>query len=204
MAMGKVMPSYGLTRQAEKATQPQAIEAPASVAVTPTLGGFAFPEMAMGKVIIRREAAAPEIVETKAEAPVKVVEAVETAPMFEESPIVVEPIVSESVVADNNEKAVVADEKPVVAEVVTTADTVAEPVAPVVVKTPKSTRVGTVAFNHKNHAASAMTKAPGSNDIKAIDIIAAPFKTDRYVPKGAGSQVARSQASAEMTKPQGY
>ena len=199
MAMGKVMPSYGLTRQAEKPTQPQATEAQATVTVTPTLGGFAFPEMAMGKVIIRREVAAPEVAEAKAETPVDVVEAVETAPMFEESPIVVEPVATETVVADN----VVAEEtKPAEAEALT--ESVEEPVAPAVVKAPTAMRVGKVAFNHKNHAASVMTKAPGSNDIKAIDIIAAPFKTERYVPKGAGSQVARSHASAEMTKPQGY
>jgi ribonuclease E len=49
-----------------------------------------------------------------------------------------------------------------------------------------------------------MTKAPGPQEIKEIEIVAMPLKSERYQPKGAGSQVARSQAGAAMTKPQGY
>ena len=204
MAMGKVMPSYGLARSMEKAAQVQTVAAETVVTpvveAKPTLGGYAFPEMAMGKVIVRRDVAAAQVVEqVKAEEPVQVAEAVETAPMFEESPIVVEPVAQ--VQLEEAQPQVAAPvEEPVVEEAVK----VVAPAAPVVVKTPKAERSGTVAFNHKNHASSAMAKAPGTNDIKEIDIIAAPFKADRYVSKGAGSQVARSQASAGMTKPQGF
>ena len=47
-----------------------------------------------------------------------------------------------------------------------------------------------------------MAKAPGSTEMKEITVIAAPFKAQRYESRGAGSQVARNQAGAAMTKPQ--
>jgi ribonuclease E len=46
-----------------------------------------------------------------------------------------------------------------------------------------------------------MTKAPGPQELREITVSAAPFKADRYAPKGAGSQVATNRASAQMTKP---
>jgi ribonuclease E len=52
----------------------------------------------------------------------------------------------------------------------------------------------------KAHASSVMTKAPGPQEIKEIEVKAAPLKEERYQPKGAGSQAARSQSSASMSK----
>ncbi len=46
-----------------------------------------------------------------------------------------------------------------------------------------------------------MAKAPGTQELKEIEINAAPMRAERYQPKGAGSQVARNQAGAGMTKP---
>jgi ribonuclease E len=46
-----------------------------------------------------------------------------------------------------------------------------------------------------------MTKAPGPQEIKEIQVVAAPFRTERFVSKGAGSQVASNKAGAGMTKP---
>lgn len=53
----------------------------------------------------------------------------------------------------------------------------------------------------KPRASAPMTKAPGPQELREITVSAAPFKADRYAPKGAGSQVATNRASAQMTKP---
>ena len=53
----------------------------------------------------------------------------------------------------------------------------------------------------KLNASAPMTKAPGPQELREITVAAAPFKTERYQAKGAGSQVAKNRASAEMTKP---
>ncbi|WP_373023489.1 hypothetical protein [Vibrio vulnificus] len=47
-----------------------------------------------------------------------------------------------------------------------------------------------------------MTKAPGPQELIEIQVVAAPFKAERYAQRGAGSQVATSHASAAMTKPE--
>ncbi|MDV7103962.1 ribonuclease E [Vibrio sp. TH_r3] len=52
----------------------------------------------------------------------------------------------------------------------------------------------------KGHATSAMTKAPGPQEIKEIEVKSAPLREQRYQPKGAGSQAATNQASAGMSK----
>lgn len=54
----------------------------------------------------------------------------------------------------------------------------------------------------KPHAFAPMTKAPGPQELSEITVVAAAFRSERYVQRGAGSQVATSQASAEMAKPQ--
>jgi ribonuclease E len=46
-----------------------------------------------------------------------------------------------------------------------------------------------------------MTKAPGPQEIKEIEVVAAPFRAERFVSKGAGSQAASNKAGAAMTKP---
>ncbi|GAM70639.1 hypothetical protein JCM19236_4331 [Vibrio sp. JCM 19236] len=52
----------------------------------------------------------------------------------------------------------------------------------------------------KGHAQSAMTKAPGPQTSREINIEAAPFTGPSYEPKGAGSQAATSQAGSAMSK----
>lgn len=47
-----------------------------------------------------------------------------------------------------------------------------------------------------------MAKAPGSNELKEIEVVSAPLRSERYEARGAGSQVARSQAGSAMSKPQ--
>ncbi|MFA0411932.1 hypothetical protein AB4505_27680, partial [Vibrio splendidus] len=71
--------------------------------------------------------------------------------------------------------------------------------APVVkAEAPQAVPKATVA---KKQAGSPMTKAPGPQEIKEIEVVAAPFRAERFVPKGAGSQAASNQAGAGMTKP---
>jgi ribonuclease E len=54
----------------------------------------------------------------------------------------------------------------------------------------------------KGHATAAMAKAPGSDELKEITVVAAPLRETRFQGKGAGSQVASNSAGAGMTKPQ--
>ena len=173
MAMGKVMPSYGLTKPAAK-PQPKADKAAEAEAVETkvSLGGFACPEMAMGKVIVRHEQP-----ETEAQ----------TVKAAEE---VVQPIV----------------ETPVeVAETVETAATAPVEQVQVEQPTPVEEKAPTIpAPSFKGHASASMAKAPGSTEMKEITVVAAPLRENRYQGKGAGSQVAKTQASAAMTKPQGF
>ena len=56
----------------------------------------------------------------------------------------------------------------------------------------------------KGHASAPMAKAPGTTEMKEITVIAAPFREERYLSKGAGSQVASNKASAAMAKPQSF
>ncbi|WP_162045993.1 ribonuclease E [Vibrio taketomensis] len=199
MAMGKVMPRYDLAKPAPRSqhVKEAVVEAPvvtseALVVETPVtaLGGFACPEMAMGKVIIRREPVVEQaVVEPTVEAPVAEV----VAPVVEET-VVTETAVATPAVEDTAivEAAVDATaQEPVVQE------TVAEPIvesAPVVTEAQIEKAV-------KAHASSPMAKAPGTQELKEIEINAAPMRAERYQPKGAGSQVARNQAGAGMTKP---
>ncbi|WP_260259367.1 ribonuclease E [Vibrio intestinalis] len=192
MAMGKVMPRYDLPKPVQKPKRND--NKAAEVATVATLGGFACPEMAMGKVIIRREepvVSQPQVAPV-VEAEVKVVEpVVETpvvdAPMVEtvaaEAPVVETPVAPavETPVAEQPaaEVETAVEEKPVVAK--------AKPAATI-----------------KSQASAPMAKAPGPQELKEITVNAAPIRSERYVGKGAGSQVATSQAGSGMTKPQGY
>ncbi|ROR26116.1 RNAse E [Vibrio crassostreae] len=211
MAMGKVMPRF-IPKPHHKQAKPEVTEvqvaaeaqtsvqdqnvaletAPQSTVVM--AGGFACPELAMGKVIIRREDAAVEaqVTETPAvvaEAPVveaqKVEAPVETVKAEE---VVVEAPVVETAVAEAT-KAVEAPK----------AESVKVEEAPVV-EAPASEAAPKAAVA-KKQAGSPMTKAPGPQEIKEIEVVAAPFRTERFVPKGAGSQAASNKAGAGMTKP---
>ena len=210
--MGKVMPRF-VPKPHHKQAKPEAAKAEAQVQQSTELeavqnnvviaGGFACPEMAMGKVIIRREepvveAKAEEVVAQPAvEAPVvetPVAEAPVAAPVVEEAPVVDAPVVEESVKAEETVEAK-AEETVAEAPVVEVPITEAKPVkaAPVTEEKPS--------VEAKKQASSPMTKAPGPQEIKEIEIVAAPFRSERYVSKGAGSQVASNQAGSGMTKP---
>lgn len=173
MAMGKVMPRYDLAKAPTQAPrQEEKVEAPvvdvvttvAAESTTKVIGGFACPEMAMGKVIIR-SITEPKA-ETPAQAPVEVV--VETPQQVEVAEVAV-------------------------VEEVKTQEMVEKPATTANVSLPKSI---------KAHAFAPMAKAPGSNELKEIEVVSAPLRSDRYEARGAGSQVARSQASSAMSKPQ--
>ncbi|NOH32234.1 ribonuclease E [Vibrio chagasii] len=224
MAMGKVMPRF-IPKPHHKQAKPEVAEvavetqtvvntqeqnvaqetAPQSSVVM--AGGFACPELAMGKVIIRREETAVT------QAPVAEAKVTEAPAVVEEAPVVVEakveaPVV-ETPVVEAPVESVKAEEAVAEAPAVEAETAVVEPAkvveapkaeakvekAPVVkAETPKATVA-------KKQAGSPMTKAPGPQEIKEIEVVAAPFRTERFVPKGAGSQVASNKAGAGMTKP---
>ncbi|MEZ8800110.1 ribonuclease E [Vibrio splendidus] len=222
MAMGKVMPRFipkphhnqtkpevaemDVAVEAQVATETQvAAQAPeqntaqenAPQSNVVMAGGFACPELAMGKVIISREdAVVAEETRSEAqvtEAPVVVEEApvvVETEKV--EAPVIVEATKVEAVVAVEETTPVVEAEAP-------KAESAKVEEAPVVkAEAPQAAPKATVA---KKQAGSPMTKAPGPQEIKEIEVVAAPFRAERFVPKGAGSQAASNQAGAGMTKP---
>ncbi|MEZ8792475.1 ribonuclease E [Vibrio splendidus] len=222
MAMGKVMPRFipkphhnqtkpevaemDVAVEAQVATETQVAvqaqeqntaqeNAPQSNVVM--AGGFACPELAMGKVIISREDAVVAE-ETRSEAQVT-----EAPVVVEEAPVVVETEKAEAPViveATKVEAAVAVEETtPVVEAEAPKAESAKVEEAPVVkAEAPQAAPKATVA---KKQAGSPMTKAPGPQEIKEIEVVAAPFRTERFVPKGAGSQAASNQAGAGMTKP---
>ncbi|MEZ8038098.1 ribonuclease E [Vibrio sp. 1F263] len=208
MAMGKVMPRF-IPKPHHNQAKPEVAEVQVAVETqvavqeqnvaqetapqsnTAMAGGFACPELAMGKVIIRREEA-ETVVETQVtEAPAVVeTEKVET-PVIAETAKVESPVVAEAVQVEATQ--VVEAEAP-------KAESVKVEEAPVVkVEAPKAAPKAAVA---KKQAGSPMTKAPGPQEIKEIQVVAAPFRTERFVSKGAGSQAASNKAGAGMTKPQ--
>ncbi|WP_215404875.1 ribonuclease E [Vibrio gigantis] len=224
MAMGKVMPRF-IPKPHHKQAKPEVAEVQVAAEVqTPVqeqtvaletapqsnvamAGGFACPELAMGKVIIRREEAA--VTQTPVtEAPTVVEEAPVVAEAKVETPVVENAVVEAPVETVKAEEAVV--ETPAVeteVAVVEPENVVEAPKAEVKVEeapvvkaeAPKATPKAAVA---KKQAGSPMTKAPGPQEIKEIEVIAAPFRTERFVSKGAGSQAASNKAGAGMTKPQ--
>ncbi|MDW3124591.1 ribonuclease E, partial [Vibrio sp. 1974] len=214
MAMGKVMPRY-IPKPAPKKEERVQEEAVVAIAAVPAMqGGFACPEMAMGKVIIRREqpavAEAPvvepkvqETVEAKAESPIVEAVAPEKAEPVAVDQAPVEPIVevAEAPVAEATTETVVEEapvQEPVVAETLEEAATEVAVETPVAAPEMKAEVINVVA---KPRASAPMTKAPGPQELREIEVAAAPFKAERYQAKGAGSQVATNRASAAMTKP---
>ncbi|MGY0613853.1 ribonuclease E [Vibrio sp. FJH11] len=214
MAMGKVMPRY-IPKPAPKKEVP--VKEEAVVTAVPAIqGGFACPELAMGKVIIRREL--PVVEEAPAVEPKvqKVVETKVAAPVADKA--TAEPVVAEQAPAEPT-PTVAAEPAPVVetTEAVTETtpaqeqfvETVAEPVIEAVevaqvIEVPvevQKTQADVIKVVVKPRASAPMTKAPGPQELREIEVTAAPFKAERYQPKGAGSQVATNRASAAMTKP---
>ena len=211
MAMGKVMPRYDLAKKADKKPVQEVIE-------TPVIGGVACPEMAMGKVIIPSQAQKVETTPIQPEPSEHVVEQVVTAPAVNEDAHHAEPELQQSepaLLAGDKPapivQAVKADDvakvepKPVAVEEVMAEEVVAEkdaqdtavdaPQAPTTVSDAPKAKP---AF--KGHASAVMTKAPGSDELKEITVVAAEFRTERYQSRGAGSQFATNQASAGMSK----
>ncbi|MEG3696805.1 ribonuclease E, partial [Vibrio coralliirubri] len=218
MAMGKVMPRF-IPKPHHKQAKPEvaevqvAAEAQTSVqeqnAALETApqsnvamaGGFACPELAMGKVIIRREEAAVEAQVAETPAVVEAPAVVEEAPVVVETAKVEAPVIAEAtkVEAPVVAEAVQAEATPVVEAEAPKAESAKVEEAPVVkTEAPKAAPKAAVA---KKQAGSPMTKAPGPQEIKEIEVIAAPFRTERFVSKGAGSQAASNKAGAAMTKP---
>ncbi|MFI3273555.1 ribonuclease E [Vibrio sp.] len=217
MAMGKVMPRF-IPKPHHKQAKPEVAEVQVVVEAQVSVkeqeqnvaqetapqsnvamaGGFACPELAMGKVIIRREEAAVEA--QVAETPV----VVEEAPVVEAQEVAtpkakkVETVKAEEVVVEAPvvETAVVEPTKAVEAP---KAESVKVEEAPVVEA--QASEAAPKAAVAKKQAGSPMTKAPGPQEIKEIEVVAAPFRTERFVPKGAGSQAASNKAGAGMTKP---
>lgn len=185
MAMGKVMPSYGIIKPTPKQEKFEKVEVPvvetATVEATPTLGGFARPEMAMGKVIVRRE---EPVVEAAVE--------VENNEFVTQAPTVENNVVEVVETTENVEAAPI--------EVVIEQSEVTEPSTEQVIEVANSEILVPQGF--KGHASAPMAKAPGNTEMKEITVVAAPLKEDRYQSRGAGSQVATNQAGAVMTKPQ--
>ncbi|MHA2770713.1 ribonuclease E [Vibrio harveyi] len=214
MAMGKVMPRY-IPKPAPKKEERVKEEVVVTAAAVPAIqGGFACPEMAMGKVIIRREQPAvveapavetkvQESVEAKVEAPVVEAPVVEVAVAEQAEATVVEttqvePIVEAPVVEVTESAVETAPAQEPAVEVAEEAVTEVTAETPVETQEPKAEVIKVVA---KPRASAPMTKAPGPQELREITVTAAPFKAERYAPKGAGSQVATNRASAVMTKP---
>ncbi|WP_050921438.1 ribonuclease E [Vibrio harveyi] len=214
MAMGKVMPRY-IPKPAPKKEERVKEEVVVTAAAVPAIqGGFACPEMAMGKVIIRREQPAvveapavetkvQESVEAKVEAPVAEVPVVEDAVAEQAEATVVEttqvePIVEAPVVEVTESAVETAPAQEPAVEVAEEAVTEVTAETPVETQEPKAEVIKVAA---KPRASAPMTKAPGPQELREITVTAAPFKAERYAPKGAGSQVATNRASAVMTKP---
>ncbi|ELI0636109.1 ribonuclease E [Vibrio harveyi] len=213
MAMGKVMPRY-IPKPAPKKEERVKEEVVVTAAVPAIQGGFACPEMAMGKVIIRREQPAvveapavetkvQESVEAKVEAPVAEAPVVEVAVAEQAEATVVEttqvePIVEAPVVEVTESAVETAPAQEPAVEVAEEAVTEVTAETPVETQEPKAEVIKVAA---KPRASAPMTKAPGPQELREITVTAAPFKAERYAPKGAGSQVATNRASAVMTKP---
>ncbi len=196
MAMGKVMPKYDLAKPSRKErsrnrNKKQEVE-------VMTLGGFSCPEMAMGKVIILKAAEEQQpIIAPVVEVQKPVIQEVAVAAEVTETPVTVE------VTAEVEAPTVVA-ENTVTEDVVTESVVAEKPVTKQITKTSSVVEKVVVAQKPaklKAHASSAMAKAPGPQELKEIDVVAAPFRDEVFQAKGAGSQAARSKSSAGMTKP---
>ncbi|GAM61419.1 ribonuclease E [Vibrio ishigakensis] len=174
MAMGKVMPKYDLYKGRKRKPKAKA-----------TLGGYATPEMSMGKVIIlSKQTAAPAPVEApKAEAKLIIPAVVQSVAQYQAKPVIEAKQKPQAKKAPKK----AAPKKPAKVE----APKVEKPVEAPKAKAPVEV---------KGHAQSAMTKAPGPQTSREINIEAAPFTGPSYEPKGAGSQAATSQAGSAMSK----
>jgi len=194
MAMGKVMPSYGLKKPEHKVERDEKVPADANISVnsahtvnSPELvaTGVACPELAMGKIVLLSDN--PSVAEQdEVSTPQQTVEDIKT---FNETSVTlatesnVEPLDLPEVTEETESQQ--ASSQAVV--IPTTAVEESEIVLP---------------SNFKGYASAPTAKAPGNTDVREISVAVAPLKADRYQPRGAGSQVASNQAGAGMAKPQ--
>ncbi|AMG11772.1 ribonuclease E [Vibrio vulnificus] len=222
MAMGKVMPRY-IPKPVAKKEEMVKEEVVTAVAAVPAMqSGVACPEMAMGKVIIRRDITAAQTpTETKPKrsksrnnkpAKAAVVEVVTEEPVVENTAVApiqetdVQKIESQVESASQPVEQVSIETTEVVAEIVETNEVVAE-VKSATETVAKETEATVAVVESsikviKAQASAPMTKAPGPQELIEIQVVAAPFRAERYQQRGAGSQVATNQASAAMTKPE--
>lgn len=200
LAMGKVCPDYTRILEQKKAklqqekfvdneTQNAQDKAKQLTLAKANVGGVAFPEMAMGKVLLPYIAA--PIVKAV------VVEAVVTETVITETPVIETPTINEAPAKVEmpvvEQKVEVKVEEEVITPAVIAVEETPTPVVNVVATKPQ----------YKGQASSGMTKASGPTEIKEITVTAATFRTERFQPKQAGSQTATSQASAAMAKTAG-
>ncbi|GLT17973.1 ribonuclease E [Vibrio zhanjiangensis] len=180
MAMGKVMPSYGIIKPQPKSVEVESVENATQTVPLAQIGGVVCPEMAMGKVIVQRHCSANEQVKEQSTASMENADHLQALPPSDnidtsiEHPIdgaEIEPVKTQEVKPTSDDK--------IHSEIIL----------------PKA---------FKGHASAPMAKAPGDTEMKEITVIAAPFRETRYSSKGAGSQVARDQSSAAMARPQSY
>ena len=200
MAMGKVMPSYGLKKPEPKIEKDESVAAevnasPSKVGITstPTLAaaGVACPELAMGKVVILGNTQPTKDEVTPVQ---RVIEEIKT--LDEPSATVETKPNAESLDVPLTKAEAHESPQPEVEIPEHFTPTVEVPIAPV-----EESEI-VMPSNFKGYASAPMAKAPGNSDVREISVAVAPLKADRYQPRGAGSQVASNQAGAGMAKPQ--
>lgn len=164
--MGKVMPKYDLPKPGSR--KPRKSQGKQ----TSILSGVARPEASMGKVIIMRAA---EVAPVVAKAPKQAVEAPKAA---KPAPMIVPSVVNAVIPKLASTPAVTpAPAKTTEAKV---APAVNKPVA-----APKATKPASKpVVKPKGHASAAMAKAAGPQELRTIEVNAAPFRTERFVGKG--------------------
>ncbi len=214
MAMGKVMPRYDLAKPKAKSAPQQAaaeqtVNEALPVSASAVFGGVACPEMAMGKVIIATQAVVQDIPAPAEPKQVAVAETKESKPEVVIAAEAATQAPAAQEVAESSQPAAVVESTQPAPQEASQPELPVEPAdAPAVEAVEKSpaTESGADAVEPrmKAHASSPMTKAPGSNTLSEITINAAPFRTERYEMRGAGSQSARDQAGAAMSKPSSY
>lgn len=194
MAMGKVWPNFKpvvkavpVQKEQEAIATHEATLVEETKVITPSIGGVACPELAMGKVLL------PYTVPSDVAQPKD--EAVVTEPVTEEAPIVAETEQTsvEAATVENEtvtESEIIANVKIEKTEEVKTTSTEAAQAKPAPLR--------------KTHVTAPMAKAPGSQELAEITIVAAAFREERFTPRQAGSLVATRQAQSPMTKPASY
>lgn len=177
MAMGKVMPRYSLQTTSRPSAESSATNSEVQNIVS---SAVAFPEMAMGKIIIRHLKAetsqlAEPVIETPATA--ETIEATPAAVQVNEN-ATPEAVASELLPEEthHSETSIIQDE----VKVTTEDKTPEEVMKPIPVSPEEQLLVKVV----KGHAYSPMMKAPGNGEMKPITLEAASFRHTRYQPKG--------------------